>query len=153
MEPARDGLLDQKPRDPKEPILNQSLAGQIGVQGLLIAVATMAAFYLGLSRGGSRHGHAPWPLPPSPWPACSTASTAGAEESVFRLGLTTNRYSLMAFAAGVLLLAAVLFLPFLRSLFLVVPLTLAQTGWIVLLAFLPTALIQLFKLLRDALKK
>ena len=72
-------------------------------------------------------------------------------ESVFRLGLTTNRYSLMAFAAGVLLLAAVLFLPFLRS--LVVPLTLAQTGWIVLLAFLPTALIQLFKLLRDALKK
>ena len=152
MEPARDGLLEQKPRDPKEPILNKSLAGQIGVQGLLIAAATMAAFYLGLSWGGAAMASTM---------AFATLTLARlfhgfncrGRESVFRLGLTTNRYSLMAFAAGVLLLAAVLFLPFLRSLFLVVPLTLAQTGWIVLLAFLPTALIQLFKLLRDALKK
>lgn len=152
MEPARDGLLEQKPRDPKEPILNKSLAGQIGVQGLLIAAATMAAFYLGLSWGGAAMASTM---------AFATLTLARlfhgfncrGRESVFRLGLTTNRYSLMAFAAGVLLLAAVLFLPFLRSLFLVVPLTLTQTGWIVLLAFLPTALIQLFKLLRDALKK
>ena len=152
MEPARDGLLEQKPRDPKEPILNKSLAGRIGVQGLLIAAATMAAFYLGLSWGGAAMASTM---------AFATLTLARlfhgfncrGRESVFRLGLTTHRYSLMAFAAGVLLLAAVLFLPFLRSLFLVVPLTLAQTGWIVLLAFLPTALIQLFKLLRDALKK
>ena len=151
MEPARDGLLEQKPRDPKEPILNKSLACRIGVQGLLIAAATMAAFYLGLSWGGAAMASTM---------AFATLTLARlfhgfncrGRESVFHLGLTTNRYSLMAFVAGVLLLAAVLFLPFLRSLFLVVPLTLAQIGWIVLLAFLPTVLIQLFKLLRDALK-
>ena len=47
MEPARKGLLRQKPRDPKEPILNKSLLSRIGAQGLLIAVVPMIAFYLG----------------------------------------------------------------------------------------------------------
>ena len=59
----------------------------------------------------------------------------------------------MAFGAGVLLLAAVLFLPFLQGLFLVTPLTAAQTGLIVLLAFAPTVLIQLYKVIRDNVRK
>ena len=36
-------MLSQKPRDPSEPILNWSLLGRIGIYGLLIAAATMAA--------------------------------------------------------------------------------------------------------------
>ena len=59
----------------------------------------------------------------------------------------------MAFGAGVLLLAAVLFLPFLQGLFLVTPLTAAQAGLIVLLAFAPTVLIQLYKVVRDGVRK
>lgn len=144
MEPARDGLLDQPPRNPKEPILTGRLAGKIGLQGLLIALATMAAFYIGLPRGAA---------------AASTMAFATltlarlfhgfncrGDASVFRLGLLSNRYSLFAFLAGVLLLAAVLFLPFLRGLFLVAPLSLSDFGLIALLAFAPTLLIQLFKL-------
>ena len=75
------------------------------------------------------------------------------EASLFRLGLTTNRASLGAFAAGVVLLAAVLFIPGLTGLFQVAPLTLPLLGTIVGLAFAPTLVIQVWKVIRDAARR
>ena len=46
----RKGLLDQAP-GPQEPILNRPLLARIGGQGLLIAIVTMIAFYLGYQGG------------------------------------------------------------------------------------------------------
>ena len=53
VEPSSGDMLSQKPRDPSEPILNWSLLGRIGIYGLLIAAATMAAYFLGLNSGGA----------------------------------------------------------------------------------------------------
>lgn len=55
------------------------------------------------------------------------------------------KYSIYAFVAGTLLLALVLFVPALHSLFSVAAIPLINYAWIVLLAFLPTACIQLVK--------
>ena len=151
VEPAGKGLLDQKPRDPREPILTRSLLARIMVYGALIAAATMAAFFVGLNSGGDALAMTM---------AFATLTLARlfhgfncrGESSLFRLGLTTNKASLGAFAAGVLLLAAVLFIPGLTTLFQVAPLTLPLAGVIVGLAFVPTLLIQVWKLIRD-LKK
>ena len=153
MEPARKDLLDRKPRDPKEPILNRSLLGKIFGQGLLIGIATMAAFYIGY--GSTQNAALAMTM------AFATLTLARlfhgfncrGEKSIFRLGLGSNKYSLMAFAAGIVLLAAVLLLPFLATLFQVAPLTLANVGMIVLLAILPTVCIQIFKVIRDLVKK
>lgn len=153
MEPARKDLLDRKPRDPKEPILNRSLLGKIFGQGLLIGIATMAAFYIGY--GSTQNAALAMTM------AFATLTLARlfhgfncrGEKSIFRLGLSSNKYSLMAFAAGIVLLAAVLLLPFLETLFQVAPLTLANVGMIVLLAVLPTVCIQIFKVIRDLVKK
>ena len=150
VEPARKGLLDQKPRDPKEPILNRSLLTRILVYGACIAAATMAAFLLGLNASNGGAGLASTM-------AFATLTLARlfhgfncrGQESIFRLGLGSNRASLGAFAAGVVLLCAVLFIPGLNTLFQVSPFTLAQLGQIVLLAFLPTVAIQIWKVLRD----
>ncbi|WP_195985792.1 cation-translocating P-type ATPase [Clostridium sp. D33t1_170424_F3] len=146
MEPARKDLLDRQPRDPREPILNGSLIGKIFTQGLLIGIATMAAFYIGLQTSAA--------LATTMAFATLTLSrlfhgfNCRGRQSIFRLGLLSNKYSLMAFGAGVLLLCAVLFLPFLSGLFLVTPLSLANVGTIALLAFLPTLCIQIFKAVR-----
>ncbi len=150
VEPARQGLLDQKPRDPNEPILNRSLMTRILAYGACIAAATMAAFTLGLNaaNGGAALASTM---------AFATLTLARlfhgfncrGENSIFRLGLSTNRASLGAFAAGVVLLCAVLFIPGLNGLFQISPFTLAQMGQIVLLAVLPTAAIQIWKVLRD----
>ena len=152
VEPAGDGLLDQKPRDPKEPILNRSLLVRIMTYGALIAAATMAAFFVGLNNGGDALAMTM---------AFATLTLARlfhgfncrGEASLFRLGLTTNRASLGAFAAGVVLLAAVLFIPGLTGLFQVAPLTLPLLGTIVGLAFAPTLVIQVWKVIRDAARR
>lgn len=57
----------------------------------------------------------------------------------------------MAFEAGVLLLAAVLFLPGLQVLFAVADLGVRQLLTIVVLAALPTVVIQATKMVREAL--
>lgn len=152
MEPARRGLLDQKPRNPKESILNGSLLRKIFGQGLLIAVFVMLAFYSGYSAGGAALASTM---------AFATLTLARlfhgfncrGRASIFRLKFTSNPYSLLAFFAGVALLALVLFVPAMEGLFLVAPLTGEHAMQILLLAFAPTLLIQVFKGIRDRVEK
>ena len=70
------------------------------------------------------------------------------EESIFRLGFRSNPFSLAAFGGGVLLLLAVLFIPGLNTLFQAAALDMTHLLEILGLAFLPTLIIQIFKLLR-----
>ncbi len=151
VEPATGDLLNQKPRDPKEPILNRELLVKIFAYGALIAAAVMGAYFIGLRDGGAALASTL---------AFSTLTLARLFHgfncrgipSIFHLGLTTNKASLGAFAAGVVLLAAVLFIPGLNGLFEVAPFTLREIGLVVLLAFLPTVVIQIYKVLCDALR-
>ena len=150
MEPARRGLLNQKPRDPKEPILNQSLLSRIGVQGLLIAIATMAAFYLGYGPTKDAAMASTMAFATLTLASLFHGFNCRGAESLFRLKLTTNPASILAFFAGVVLLALVLFVPGLTSLFMVAPtFGAAQLGKVVLLALAPTVVIQIYKLLTD----
>ena len=75
------------------------------------------------------------------------------KHSIFRLKFSTNWYSVGAFFAGVILLVLVLFIPILERLFSVAPLTGSQIGTIVGLAFIPTVVIQLVKVIMERRKK
>ena len=151
VEPATGGLLDQKPRDPKEPILTRGLLGKIFAYGAIIAVAVMAAYFIGLRDAGAELAMTM---------AFSTLTLARLFHgfncrglpSIFRIGLTTNKASIGAFFAGVVLLAAVLFIPGLNTLFEVAPFTMKEIGLVVLLAFLPTVVIQIYKVVGDTVR-
>ena len=147
MEPARDGLLDQKPRDPNASMMDRPMLQAVFSQGLLIAIASMTAFYIGLHDGGAALASTM---------AFATLTLARlfhgfncrGKESIFRLGLTSNRYSILAFLGGLVLLSAVLFIPALHGLFLVADFSGVDLLCIVLLAFAPTLLIQLSRVVR-----
>lgn len=151
MEPSRKDLLNQKPRDPKKSILDKSLLGKIGFEGLLISIFTMISYYIGLQTGNSMASTM----------AFSTLTLARlfhgfncrGEHSIFKLKFTSNIYSVGAFFVGVLLLAAVLFIPLLERLFQVQAMDSFQLGMVALLAFLPTLCIQIIKIIRDTLQK
>lgn len=148
MEPADPTLLDEKPRDPSESILNRTFFGRIFLQGILIALVVMAAYYMG-----------------SPMQAPGVAMTYAfatltlarlfhgfncrTGQSILRVGFTSNPYSIGAFAAGVLLLGLVLTIPPLQGLFSISGIT----GWVLLkitgLAILPTVCIQMMKMVRE----
>ena len=147
MEPAEGNLLDKKPRDPREGILNRAFMTELFVQGGLIAVCTMTAFHMGLAAGGEMLASTM---------AFATLTLARlfhgfncrSEQSIFKLGFGGNPASIAAFAVGVLLLLLVLLVPFLSRLFAVAALSAEQFGLIVLLAFIPTAVIQLYRVIR-----
>lgn len=146
MEPADDKLLEERPRDPKVGIMTKDFMSTMLAEGVLIAVASMTAYYIGLQVGAATASTM----------AFATLTLARlfhgfncrSKESIFRLGLGSNKYSLYAFAAGVCLLALVLFAPALHSVFSVVTLSAVAIGQIVALAFAPTAVIQIVKVLR-----
>lgn len=147
MESARKGLLDDEPRNPKESILSKSLVSKVGLQGLLIAVATMAAFYIGYGSGNAQLASTM---------AFVTLTMARlfhgfncrGRESIFKLGFLSNKFSVLAFFGGVILLCLVLFVPGLNSLFLVSnDFTVELFGLSVLLAFIPTVIIQIVKII------
>ncbi len=148
MESSGKDLLNQKPRDPNRSILDKPLLTKIVLQGLLISVATMGAFYIGYQTDAALASTM----------AFATLALARlfhgfncrGEESIFRLKLTTNKYSLYAFFAGFALLCLVLFVPGLNTLFEVSgAFTLTHFGYVVLLAIAPTVVIQLVKVFRD----
>ena len=146
MEPAGSDLLGRKPRDPQEPLLSRDLAKRIGLQGLLIAIPVMIAFYQGYRTGTAE----------AMTMAFATLTLARLfhgfncreDRSILRMGLSGNPASLAAFGVGVLLLAAVLLIPALHGLFQVAALTLPQLGMIAGLALLPTLCIQLVRIAR-----
>ena len=69
--------------------------------------------------------------------------------SIFQNRSDINIYSIGAFFGGVLLLALVIFVPVMRTLFSVSPLNGYQIGMIALLAFIPTVIIQLYKVMKN----
>ena len=152
MEPSEKDLLAEPPRDPKTGILTKDFMATILLQGALIAVCTMTAFHMGLNAGGAAMASTM---------AFATLTLARlfhgfncrSKHNIFKLGFSTNWYSLGAFAVGVLLLGSVLEISFLQRLFSVTPLNGAQLGSVILLAIVPTIAIQIFKIVRDLRKK
>ena len=147
MEKAEKDLLSEQPRDPKQGILTKDLMTALFVQGGLIAVCTMSAFYIGLSTDSATASSM----------AFATLTLARlfhgfncrSRHSIFKIGLASNIYSVGAFFGGVLLLALVIFVPVMRTLFSVSPLSGYQIGMIALLAFIPTVIIQLYKVMKE----
>lgn len=147
MEKSEKDLLSEQPRDPKQGILTKDLMTALFVQGGLIAVCTMIAFYIGLSTDSATASSM----------AFATLTLARlfhgfncrSRHSIFKIGLVSNIYSVGAFFGGVLLLALVIFVPVMRTLFTVSPLSGYQIGMIALLAFIPTVIIQLYKVIKE----
>ncbi|MEF9960053.1 MAG: cation-translocating P-type ATPase [Niameybacter sp.] len=151
MESARDDLLNQKPRDPKASILSRDFLLRILVEGSIIGVFTMVAYYAGLA------------ITPAHASTMAFATLCLArlfhgfncrgKKSIIRLGFFTNTYSVGAFALGFLFLNAVLFIPGIKDLFMIAPLTMNQVWTIYGLAFMPTLIIQVYKFIRESFIK
>lgn len=144
MEGSRKDILKEKPRNSKESILTKDYMIQIGLEGLLIAIFTLIAFYIGLESNNE--------LVPATM-AFSTLCLARlfhgfncrGKQSIFKLGLFSNKYSIYAFVTGLVLLNSVLFIPSLQKLFEIAPLNGTLVACIYVLAFMPTLFIQIYK--------
>lgn len=147
MEAADPKLLQERPRNPKEGILTREFMLTILGEGFLIAVVTLSAYYIGLRTAGTALASTM---------AFATLTLARlfhgfncrSKEPLVQIGLLSNRYSLYAFFAGVILLLLVLIVPGLQGLFEVAPLSVPVFVKIAILSVLPTVTIQLVRICR-----
>lgn len=151
MEPSDKQLLKNKPRDPKAGMLTKNFLLRLLGYGSLIAVVTQIAYYLGLEVN-------PMTASTMAFVTLTLARlfhgfTCRSSFSVFKIKLTSNIWSIAAFLIGVSLLGFVLFVPFMQKLFMVAPLKVIQIVWIAVLAFLPTALVQIVRVMKEQIRK
>ena len=146
MEPADAELLNEKPREPKTGIMTKDFVVTMLSEGILIAIAAMSAYHIGIATSAAMASTM----------AFATLTLARlfhgfncrGRESIFRLGLLSNKYSLYAFGAGVGLLALVIFVPVLHGVFSIESLSIQAIGQIVVLSFVPTLIIQFVKIIK-----
>ena len=144
LEPAHSGLMKEKPRNAKTPILDRTFGVQVLFEGAVIAFVTMIAYYLGYQNGSHSE----------------SMTMAFATLSLSRLihglncrndaplalkTLWTNPFSYFAIVLGALLLSAVLFLEPLHKIFEISILTSQQYISIVLLSIVPLVVVQTAK--------
>lgn len=141
LEPHSKKVMEEKPRNIHEPLLNKSFVSQIGLEGLLIAAVTIIAFQRGLMTGDTT--------------VASTMAFATlclsrlfhgfncrSNESIFKIGLFSNLSVWIAFLIGFVLLNVVLIV----GLFEVAILDRTQLLTIYGLAIVPLIIIQFHRL-------
>ncbi len=152
LEPAHGGLMKEKPRDAKKPILDKVFGLHVLFEGTIIAVVTMTAYFLGYKNGGQGAGMTM---------AFATLSLSRLVHGLncrndAPLSLKTlwaNPYSYLALILGGGLLSAVLFLEPLHSIFEISILTSQQYMSIVLLSIVPLVVVQIAKRIKWILRK
>ncbi|MBE6089985.1 MAG: cation-translocating P-type ATPase [Clostridium beijerinckii] len=146
LEPHNENIMKEKPRNINVPILNKSFAIEVIMEGLLIAIVTMVAFHIGLYTGGAE--------------VASTMAFATlclsrllhgfncrSKESIFKIGLFTNKTVWIAAIIGYLLLLLVLTFRPLSGIFEVSALNSMEFSYIYGLSVIPLIIVQIYKLL------
>ena len=160
VDPGEKDIMKKKPRDPKASFFAGGAALEAVLGGLLIGTLTLAAFRIGLSA----HGYGPGSQDISEDAMTHARTMAFAVlavsqlfyslakrspvKSVFQVGLFSNKLLLGAIAAGILLQAAVIFVPFLSDAFKTQILMPADWALILLLSLVPLAANEIIKWLR-----
>jgi Ca2+-transporting ATPase len=136
LEKGEADIMKRKPRPTREPVINRDMAISITAVSLADTIAILSVFLIALSRF-------PDQLLAAQTMAYTTlvcsellrAYTSRSEyQSIFSIGIFSNRWMVWATSASMLLMLLVLYVPFLRPFFSTVPLSLGD--WLVMLPFM-----------------
>lgn len=152
VEPHNSSVMDEKPRPKNQSILTKNVLTNIGIEGLVIAVVTIIAFYMGLRQSADMASTMAFAT------LCLTRLVHGfnckSDNPVWFTRVMWNNKSMIgAFVIGFVLLNGVLLIPPLQSIFAVSPLSMVQLIIIYGLALAAFVVIQVLKGIRKRMKK
>lgn len=151
MEKADKSLLSQKPRNIGESFLTKAMSLGIVAGGALIALAVMTSYFIGSTVSAEL--------------ACAMAFSTlcisrlfhgfncRGDKSIFKLGIASNKFSLLAFAAGMLFLVSALFIPGVSGLFSAQMMNMKYFGISLIAGFAPTFVIQAVRVIKEVISK
>lgn len=115
MEPKEKGVMDQNPRKPKEKIINREMMLNIIFVGAFMAIGTLWLFTKGYNDGDFRRAQTLAFTTIALFQVFNGLNCRSRTTSVFKIGLTTNKYLLAGIIASVLLLILATILPPLQT--------------------------------------
>ncbi len=138
MESGDPDTMKRKPRPPQEPVINRPMQLRIGVQTVAIATVTLGAYFLGIALyPGVPEEAKTMAFVTLSFSELLRAFTARSENyPLLKIGIFSNRVMFYAVASSLLLLLAVIYIPFLQPIFNTVPL-----GWVEWRIVLPLLLV------------
>jgi len=148
LDPAEKDIMKKPPRNPKEGIFSGKMGFNIFSQGIFIGIITLMAFY---------YGYRQYSLVVAETMAFGTLSfsqlwqslnSRSDKFSLFKLGIFTNHYLVLAILGSGLLQLSVMLIPYLQSVFEVSALSSAQWLIIILISFSSLPFVEIFKKLK-----
>lgn len=138
VEPAERNVMQRPPRDPNEPILTRSLIRHLLVIGTLMGAVSLGVGYVCWSGNPTTEYDPSWGTMIFTVLTLSQMGHALAirstRDSLFAIGILSNPALLAAIGLTLLLQLAVIYLPWLQSVFQTVPLSLGELGICLLLS-------------------
>jgi len=140
-------IMSQPPRPPKEPIINRFMQFGILTQTIAITGVTLAAYFFGLKL----HPAQPEFAESMAFITLSASELFRAYTSrserypLFKIGIFTNRNMNLAFLSSMILLLAVVYVPFLNKIFNTVPMGWQQWEVMLPLLLIPSVVAEMVK--------
>lgn len=131
LEPPEKNIMNRPPRDAKKSIFADGLMGKIVVEGFMIGMFTILAFFIGNKYYGIEVARTMAFISLGMLELIHSFNVKS-EESIFKVGLFENKYLLGAFVLGTVLQLGIIFVPSLAEIFKLTQLN--TTQWLITVA-------------------
>ena len=140
LEPAHADIMRRKPRDPRESMPSRSLmAYTLGIAAAIV-IGTLGLYTISIQMGQNlNYARTMAFVGLGFFTTYNAYSSRSLEKSVLRMNPLSNKTLLLGIAGSVLSILAVVYIPFMQSIFETVPLTL-QSWMFILVAGLPVVI-------------
>lgn len=150
VEKGEPDIMDQKPRDPNESIIDRSMMISILFQSIAVAGGSLLAYYWAMNKYPDSLLHARTIT----FATLITAellrafSSRSQKHSLLKIGVFTNKTMVLATSFAFALLLVVLYVPFLQDIFYTFPLGLLDWEIVLSFAFIPLVIGEVVKIVR-----
>ncbi len=151
VEKGEPDIMDQKPRDPSEPIIDRGMMINIVFQSIAVAAGSLLAYYWGMNRYPDSLMHARTIT----FATLITAellraySSRSQKHTLLKIGIFSNKSMVLATAFAFILLLVVLYVPFLQGIFYTFPLGVLDWEIVLSFAFIPLVVGEIVKAVRN----
>jgi Ca2+-transporting ATPase len=147
VEPAEPNIMNEKPRNTKEQILDKSMYGGIIFQAIAISGASLLAYYWAMEvNGGLVYERTIVFTTLITAELLRAFSSRSQDYTLFKIGLFTNKAMIKAFLVSFGLTLAVIYIPFLANIFNLVALSITDWEIVLSFAFFPLIVGEIYKI-------
>ena len=148
LDPAAKDVMSKSPRGKGKQFMDRGMIWRISYQGLMVTAITLTAFIIGKNQGGEALGQTMAFASLIMAKLVHAGNLHSNTESRFKFNILNNKPLIFALLMSLVLTLAVLLIAPLMSAFEFVSMSPNQWGIIVLLAFVPLVVVELFKALK-----